>query len=255
MDNSMIEELSLNHWPSLSTLFYDGWVLRLAEGYTKRANSISPLYASTLDIDHKIEACEQIYAANQLSAVYKITPFVKPAHLDQMLEDKGHSLLDPTIVQTLNLEKLKKPQIASVTITEDVNEAWIAHYCRLNLIDDRYKSIMKRMLSNIRTKKAFISLYENDRVIACGLGVIERNVIGLYDIVTDCKARNQGFGEQMILNLLQWGKENGAAHSYLAVVSNNAPALRLYAKLGYSEMYRYWYRVKPLAPASASLTT
>lgn len=35
----------------------------------------------------------------------------------------------------------------------------------------------------------------------------------------------------MILNLLHWGKNNGAAHSYLAVLSDNLPALRLYSKL------------------------
>ena len=35
MDNRFIEELSLNHWQPLSTLLYDGWVLRFADGYTK----------------------------------------------------------------------------------------------------------------------------------------------------------------------------------------------------------------------------
>ncbi|WP_230202593.1 GNAT family N-acetyltransferase [Paenibacillus ihumii] len=100
------------------------------------------------------------------------------------------------------------------------------------------------MLNNIRTTKGFISLYYEEQVIACGLGVIEREYIGLYDIVTDPDYRNRGFGEQMILNLLKWGKENGAKYSYLAVVLNNEPALRLYSRIGYSEIYKYWYRVK-----------
>ncbi len=99
-------------------------------------------------------------------------------------------------------------------------------------------------MNNIRTTKGFISLYYEEQVIACGLGVIEREYIGLYDIVTDPDYRNRGFGEQMILNLLKWGKENGAKYSYLAVVLNNEPALRLYSRIGYSEIYKYWYRVK-----------
>ncbi|WP_307847902.1 GNAT family N-acetyltransferase [Metabacillus bambusae] len=89
-----------------------------------------------------------------------------------------------------------------------------------------------------------ISLYYQGDVIACGLGVIEREYIGLYDIVTDINFRNRGFGEQLILNLLKWGKENGAKNSYLAVLLNNDSALRLYSKIGYSEIYKYWYRVK-----------
>lgn len=47
MDNKLIEELSLNHWQPLSTLLYDGWVLRFANGYIKRANSINPIHDST----------------------------------------------------------------------------------------------------------------------------------------------------------------------------------------------------------------
>ena len=38
-----IEELSLNALPCLQQILDDGWVLRLAEGYTKRANSVTPL--------------------------------------------------------------------------------------------------------------------------------------------------------------------------------------------------------------------
>lgn len=61
MNHKFIEELSLNHWQPLSTLLYDGWVLRFADGYTKRANSIQPLYHSTCGADEKIKTCEKIY--------------------------------------------------------------------------------------------------------------------------------------------------------------------------------------------------
>ncbi len=144
----------------------------------------------------------------------------------------------------MKLDNLSSPQINSVIIAEHMNEEWLAHFCRLNHVKDHHKGIMERMLSNIITKKGFISLYDNDQVIACGLGIIEREYLGLYDIVTDLNYRNQGFGEEMILHLLQWGQEHGARYSYLAVVADNKPAQRLYAKLGYSEVYTYWYRVK-----------
>lgn len=244
MDNKFIEELSLNHWQPLSTLLYDGWVLRFADGYTKRANSINPIHYSTFDFINKIKECEKIYSANLLPTIFKITPFVQPMHLDSTLEEMGYTLIDTVSVQTLNLDNISEPKLTSVMINEDITSMWLENFCRLNNVKDKDKNVMERMLSNIKTKKGFISFYYEEQVIACGLGVIEREYIGLYDIVTDKHCRNRGFGEQMILNLLKWGKENGAKYSYLAVVLNNTPALRLYSKIGYSETYKYWYRVK-----------
>jgi ribosomal protein S18 acetylase RimI-like enzyme len=237
----------------LSTLLYDGWVLRFADGYTKRANSISPIHDSTLDLKEKIQTCENLYFANHLPTIFKITPFVRPAHLDEMLEDMGYALIEPTSVQILNLDHVREPRLASAIIDHDLTPEWLEDFCRLSNVNAKYKNVMERMLSNIRTKKGFISFCHEDQVVSCGLGVIERGYIGLYDIVTDRNCRNRGFGEQMILNLLKWGKENGAKYGYLAVVANNEPALRLYSKIGYTEIYRYWYRVKDRRSASDTI--
>lgn len=242
--HKMIEELSLGHWPSLSTLFVDGWVLRFADGCTKRANSIQPIYTSTLDIHEKIKTCEQLYERNGLPTVFKITPFIHPENLDNILDEKGYSLLDRTSIQTRSLDGLKTPQHSDVRIDTYATNSWLNSFCRINSVDEKKGSTMTRMLSNIRTTTGYISLLVNDQVVACGLGVVERGYIGLYDIVTDKQHRNQGLAEQLILHLLHWGKAQGAEFSYLAVVVNNAPAWRLYEKLGYEEIYRYWYRVK-----------
>ena len=103
---------------------------------------------------------------------------------------------------------------------------------------------MTQMLFNVRAKTGFITLSVDGLVVACGLGVVERGFIGLHDIITDKAYRNRGLAEQMILHLLHWGKSHGADESYLQVVKGNAAARRLYAKLGYTDVYSYWYRVQ-----------
>ena len=100
------------------------------------------------------------------------------------------------------------------------------------------------MLASIVPNTCFVSLLQGESVVACGLGILERGYLGIFDIVTDRQFRNRGFGEQLILNLLKWGRENGAKYSYLQVMRSNAPALKLYLKLGFQEIYHYWYRVK-----------
>jgi hypothetical protein len=70
----VLEELSLNAWSTLQTKLYDGWILRFANGYTKRSNSINPIYHSTLQLQEKIEICENEYKKQNLPVVFNLNP-------------------------------------------------------------------------------------------------------------------------------------------------------------------------------------
>lgn len=51
---------------SLQTLLYDGWILRSANGYTRRANSINPIYPPEINVNDKIEYCSKLYESKGL---------------------------------------------------------------------------------------------------------------------------------------------------------------------------------------------
>jgi ribosomal protein S18 acetylase RimI-like enzyme len=101
------------------------------------------------------------------------------------------------------------------------------------------------MLDRSSLRHGYFTLYQDNGPVACGLGVIQNEYIGLYDIVTDMNHRRNGFGMQLLLNILHWGISVGAKYSFLQVVQQNDAAISLYSKLGYKEIYKYWYRVKP----------
>jgi ribosomal protein S18 acetylase RimI-like enzyme len=111
-------------------------------------------------------------------------------------------------------------------------------------MDARHLPTMRMMLGSIVPKSGFFHLKEGTETVAVGLSVLERGFVGIYDIVIDADLRNRGLGTQMMRHILHWGQTNGAHTAYLQVMLNNPPALHLYQKLGFREIYRYWYRQK-----------
>ena len=240
------EELSLNAWPALQTQHYDGWILRFAEGYTRRSNSISPLYPSTIALHEKIAHCEQMYSSRGLDTVFKITDAVQPENLDAFLAEHGYTASALTSVQIVSQDALITPAINTINASTTLTDSWLESYCRLS--NRQPIPAMRKILENILLPRQFMMLTSGDenQIAALGLGVIERGYLELYDIVTAEALRNRGFGMQLMVHLLHWGKANGASHAFLQVMCDNPPALRLYEKLGFNEIYRYWYRTKAL---------
>ncbi|MWV44287.1 GNAT family N-acetyltransferase [Paenibacillus sp. HJL G12] len=243
-----IEEYALNAWPALQTLVHDGWLLRFADGYTKRSNSVNAIYNMEEDqLMQKISQCEALYHKAGLDAVFKITPFV-PGSLDRTLEARGYKVCDPSSVMILeDLNAAAEPKLTNVEFSASLTPQWTDIFAALNGgLSDRHQVAMQKMLSQTVLKTGYFTLYQGSVPVACGLGVIEDNFVGLFDIITSVEQRNRGYGEQLILNILKWAKENGAEQGYLQVVQDNKPANRLYDKLGYRHIYSYWYRSKNL---------
>ena len=93
-----IEEKTMNAWPALQTIILDGWVIRFANGYTKRANSVNPIYSNDNNIDEKINYCENIYKNNNLSVIFKIIDCNEYKILDNKLETLKYEKIDLTSV-------------------------------------------------------------------------------------------------------------------------------------------------------------
>lgn len=241
---STIEELSLNAWAAHQTVLYDGWIIRFANGYTKRANSVNPLYPSSLNVDEKLQFCENLYRERKLPVVFKMTSSVHPGNLDDILSERGYQKDSPTSVQTVDLEAINWQAAFEAEIQEHLSTEWLDNFCKMSAVPDPHRETLQKILLNIVPQHCFVSLRSDSRVVACGLGVLQSGYIGLFDIVTDKEFRNRGYGSTMVKSILAWGKHTGARQAYLQVMLNNAPALYLYSKIGFTEQYQYWYRIK-----------
>ena len=238
-----IEELSMNAWPAMQTLQYDGWVLRYSDGYTKRANSVYPLYPSEINLDEKIEFCESFYHDRGLPAVFKLTEASTPANLDARLAERGYRKDSPTSVQTLDLRTFEPAGPGVVELTSEDSEAWHTAFARMNKVDENRRTMHERILRGILLEKCYASIRIDGDILGCGLGVLQAGYLGIFDIVIDPDHRGQGFGTRLMEALLVWGQGRNAYTAYLQVMCNNEPALRMYEKLGFEKKYQYWYRI------------
>ncbi len=239
-----LEELQINAFPALQTILYDGWLLRFADGYSNRANSINPIYPGMGNVEDRIRTCEKIYRRKSLRPVFKISPQVFPDNLDEILEDHGYYIHHYTSVQTVDIPDAKQDDSDVLSSSHTSDDNWVNHYCRLSRLNEKDSDTFRHLIRNILPEKHFTLINAGDTVIGCGLAVLEDGYLGLFDIVIDEQYRSQGFGERLVRQMLRYGRSRGAGTAYLQVMVDNKSAWRLYEKIGFREQYQYHYRMK-----------
>jgi ribosomal protein S18 acetylase RimI-like enzyme len=237
----LFEELSLNSHPALQAQLYDGWLLRFANGYTNRANSVNPLYPSSLPPEKKLAFCENIYASQGLPPCFKLTE-ASPSGLDELLSARGYEVVTLTTVMGTRLRYFPT---GDCVLTSYADDAWLDSYFAFTRCAGSAKMMtMKQILQNIQSPMLCGRIVKNGVSVACGMCVTERGYAGLLNIVVDAPQRGKGYGREICQSLLAAAGRLGAHTAYLQVVSNNVAAVKLYKKLGFEDAYRYWYRVK-----------
>jgi GNAT superfamily N-acetyltransferase len=237
-----IEEASLNAWPALRQTLLDGWLLRFSHGFTKRANSIVPLYPVLEPMEDKVRHCENLYARERLKTIFRLTSLHDTQALDAYLDARGYEQIDPTEVLTASLGELSLPT-APVRIRYLPREQWLEAYAALTGMPETASQLHGAILKGIQNECAYAVIDSANGPVACGLAVLEQRLMGLFDIYTDAEHRGQGHAEVLVGELLAWGRSRAAETAYLQMVASNRAARGLYAKFGFSVAYEYWYRV------------
>ncbi len=239
-----LEELSLNAVPAMKQAVYDGWIIRIHGGHTRRGNSVQCLYESNTEISDKIAHCEEIYRGHGRRCIFKLTDATLPSGLDRILAERGYASEGDVFVQTLDLNSSGLPQDPDVETLGNASDEWLSRFCEMYKIKAFDRDPLARMIELILPEHALFQMRIEGEIVACGLGVLEDRTVGLFDIVSHPDHRREGLGRRISESILAWAKTRGANRAYLQVMKVNEPALRLYGKLGFKTAYSYWYRAK-----------
>ena len=245
-----IEDLSLNAWPSHKMELYDGWILRFSYFYTHRTNSVEQFASSHLPWSVKIPYCEMEYRRLGSPAVFKISPLVDE-NFDFMLENRGYGIEHTTKVMTMTLpeDDLQPPHCPEVTLCGTIGEDWMEGLFRLKgMTSEIHRRVVPSMYRAIPKETICVYIRRGGEVAATGLGILDRDYIGIYAIHVREDLRQQGLARQLCRKLLWEGRKRGADKAYLQVVEGNVPAVKLYESLGFTYAYTYWFRVQPVKP-------
>jgi GNAT superfamily N-acetyltransferase len=243
-DIQALEERAFNAWPARRTVLADGWLFRLSDGYTNRANSVNACMPHP-SFEGVLETAEALYRSCGLPPVFRLSPLAPP-EADAALEEAGYAVSTPSIVMTARIaDGSPTPSVTpSVTLTERPTDDWLTGFARASGLPDDETLAHGALVGSIVLPTAFATVCADGAAVGFGLAVRERKMVGLFDLVIDDRRRGQGHGRALIEALLAWGRRRGAERSYLQCLAES-DALRLYERLGFSEAYRYHYRVPP----------
>jgi len=251
-----IEEAGLNAAQPPEQLLFDGWLLRFSPGKARRARSVQPIGAGHLSIDEKLDAVHRRYASQGLAPLIRITPFAQPPQLDAELARRGWKKFELTSVMSAPLDAFDAgdrvlPLPAKVESVDGA--AFAAAVGRLRDAPAEQVAAHARRLeaSPLSASTTRLLARIDDEIVAAGQVIVEQELAGLYDIVTAAAHRGRGLAEALCRRLLDGAVRASARTGYLQVGVDNVAARRLYARLGFVEQYRYWYR----RPADAGDST
>lgn len=271
-----IEDLSLNAWPSHQIQYYDGWLLRFSYFYTHRTNSVEQVGESTIPVAEKILYCEEEYRKWGTPAIFKITPLLDP-EFDGLLEARGYLIQHRTIVMVKDLSALSSASddtrdtgkkasglpdrsarilyndrslhetygSLKITCTPFIPNAWIQSLFHLKQTTNvMHRMVVPSMYRAIPKETLCVQVLDGDRYIGTGLGILDRNFVGVYAIHVHPDYRRRGIARRIVEIILEQAASKNVTGAYLQVVRENNPARNLYRSLGFRDFYEYWFRVR-----------
>lgn len=240
-----IEDMSLNAWPSHKMELYDGWILRFSYFYTHRTNSVEQFGNSTLPLREKIPYCESVYKRLGTPAIFKISPLVSE-DFDYVLENRDYEIQHETNVMNMSLDSahLETPY-PHVQFSDSIPIRWIEGLFNLKgTTNPIHRIVVPSMYRAIPKETICAYIEDQGEIIATGLGILDRDYIGIYAIHVHNDYRRKGYAREIVTGLLKEGMKHGAENAYLQVVKGNTSAQKLYESLGFEQFYTYWFRVQ-----------
>jgi N-acetylglutamate synthase len=246
-----LERIAAAHWRGTEEAWLGDWLLRAAEGFTGRANSVLPLGDPGVPFDDALDVVTDWYRARGLRPMIQVSLPLDDRHthdLDHYLDERSWSSRSgPAFVMVAGLplsgaraEAL--PPGAEIAVLDEPDDAWQAMYHYRG--QDHLPGVAYSVLSSA-DEQSFIKIVAGDEILAIARVSIADQWAGLTAVEVNPAHRRQGLGTAVTTAACAEAARRGITKSFLQVEVTNAPARALYESLGFRYTHHYHYRVAP----------
>jgi N-acetylglutamate synthase len=242
VDVAAIESAAARALPSRERAIDDGWWLRCDDGgVVRRANAVFAAEGGIDALPVKLARAEAWYGARGLPVRFQLSPASAPGELAAALRSRGYRFETTVhVLQRAIGASAEGPAVPrGVRWSAAVDPAWLAAYATTVAASEF--AARSRLAASAPPPRAYAGIGAE----ACGMAVLDGELVGLFDLATAPAARRAGHATAVTSALLAWGVRGGARRAYLQVAETNLAARSLYERLGFGLAYRYVYAVGP----------
>lgn len=228
-------------WPAtVSELVDGGWVLRATPGLDRGRSNHALTPCRELDPAEIPDAIARVEAFARRHGIHtgiQVSPVSLHRELEAELDRRGWGSRWPVLVLAAGRSGEEPADCLAVERTDRATPEWLTAWARCEPGRD-VEAHARTVFPLLAGRATFARLDD----VAVGIAVEEDGVTGLFCLAVDPERRRSGLGTAMVRSLLAG---TTASTAYLQVEESNAPAIALYAQLGFSEAYRYRHRIAP----------
>jgi GNAT superfamily N-acetyltransferase len=196
------------------------------------------------ELDARIEAVEAYCAQREMPVLFQMTPGAVHPDLDAILEARGYERKASVSLQTATTSEVlaRAPHGAlRVRLDERPTHEWFqAWHAAVGADPDP----QWRLLQRVAPPSAYASVELGAETIAVGRAVADTGWVGVFSMATRPEARGKGAAGAVLAALADWAAVSDVERMYLQVEHENAVAMRLYGRVGFSELCGFYFRVK-----------
>ena len=254
-----LERMAAAHWRGAEEEWLGEWLLRAAEGFTGRANSVLPLGDPGLPLDAALDAVTGWYRARGLPPMIVVpTPLAAgspPGSLDERLSARQWlTRPGPAFVMLAGLPLAGLPLAGlpldartdapgrEVLVSPEPDDAWASMYHYRG--QDHLPPIARKVLTSA-ADQSFVSIRDGDEVLAIARLSIAEGWAGITAVEVHPGHRRQGLGRAITAAACDAAGRRAISRVFLQVEVDNAAARALYRRLGFRDSHRYHYRIAP----------